>query len=96
VRSRAATVGNRFPPWTALSADKLRLYRCSSPRERLSPWAAKGLPSIDSAQSKRFLKRGSFPHRRRAKLSVFQTLGFLECEDHAMYYRDVRQYGDHP
>jgi uncharacterized repeat protein (TIGR01451 family) len=31
---RAATVGNRLPPWPALSADKLGLYKYSSPRER--------------------------------------------------------------
>jgi len=31
---RAATVGNRPPPWSALSADKLRLDTYPSPRER--------------------------------------------------------------
>jgi hypothetical protein len=31
---RTATVGNRLAPSAALSADKLRLWRCPSPRER--------------------------------------------------------------
>jgi tetratricopeptide (TPR) repeat protein len=31
---RAATVGNGSPPLVTLSAGKLRIYRCSSPRER--------------------------------------------------------------
>jgi ATP-binding cassette subfamily B multidrug efflux pump len=34
---RAAIVGNRLPPWAALSADKLRLDEFPSPRERLEP-----------------------------------------------------------
>jgi uncharacterized repeat protein (TIGR01451 family) len=33
-RNRTVTVGNRLPPWAALSADKLRLSRYPSPRER--------------------------------------------------------------
>jgi len=31
---RTATVGKRLPPMPALSAGKLRLYECPSPRER--------------------------------------------------------------
>ena len=35
-RFRAAIIGHRFPPWAALSADKLRLCGCSSPRSGMT------------------------------------------------------------